>query len=196
MYILHAHGIDGNLRGSCRAKSLSSEVGRRIPKFSRAIVKRAIDRQAILNSQIAAIRAGRVVLPDESKTRRQKVREYAEAFREIILENYDRKCALCPITLEALLVCSHIVPWAQVRATGLLPTNAILLCALHDRLFDRRLISFSDNGQLLISPALTESGLPLAAVALSLNQSLRAPKTDPPAVGFLGQHRKGIFSEA
>ena len=72
-------------------------------------------------------------------------------FRKNLLSIYD-SCILCGIKNTSLLKASHIKPWSKSSNIEKLdPSNGLLLCANHDALFDSGLISFNDNGYLLIS---------------------------------------------
>ena len=50
-----------------------------------------------------------------------------------------------------LLVCSHIKPWSEDKLNRLNPKNAICLCVLHDKLFDKGYFSLDDDYHLLFS---------------------------------------------
>ncbi|WP_318482524.1 HNH endonuclease [Photobacterium leiognathi] len=61
-------------------------------------------------------------------------------------------CAVTKCTDKALLVASHIKPWAESSNDERLdPYNGLLLIATLDKAFDRHLISFTDDGSILIS---------------------------------------------
>jgi predicted restriction endonuclease len=50
----------------------------------------------------------------------------------------------------------HIVPWRDANESERLEIgNAILLSPLYDALFDRHLISFEDDGKIILSSQLT-----------------------------------------
>jgi hypothetical protein len=70
-------------------------------------------------------------------------------------------CRLTGIARPDLLIASHIKPWRLCETTHerLDGANGLLLTPHVDRLFDRGLISFSDDGAVLRSPALTEGDL-------------------------------------
>ena len=54
--------------------------------------------------------------------------------------------------LEELLIASHIVPWRDADDSERLDVdNGILLSPNYDALFDRHLISFNDDGQIMLS---------------------------------------------
>jgi hypothetical protein len=67
------------------------------------------------------------------------------------------KCALCPVSNEALLIASHIKPWRVSDGKEKINVhNGLLLCPNHDKLFDRGYISFDEKGHIMISSLLNE----------------------------------------
>ena len=83
-----------------------------------------------------------------------KVRVNQSFFRQIVLANYDYKCALSGIDIRELLVASHVVPWRDSVEDRLNPKNGICLSSLYDKAFDKGLISFSEDFQVLFSSRL------------------------------------------
>lgn len=71
-------------------------------------------------------------------------------FREMILTSYKSRCALTGTDDPRLLTASHIVGWAEDKSLRLNPSNGIALNALHDRAFDRHLITFNEDFRLVI----------------------------------------------
>ena len=54
-----------------------------------------------------------------------------------MLKKYHSKCCLCGVDDDALLVASHIKPWAKSDEHEKLDLdNGLLLCPNHDKLFD------------------------------------------------------------
>lgn len=120
-----------------------------------------------------------------------KTRKNQGFFREMILASYDMRCALTDIAAPELLVASHIVPWATDEKLRMNPQNGICLNALHDRAFDRGLISFSDDLSVLYSPHLPAESLDrLREIA---HPKMKLPKRFRPASEFLEHHRNNIF---
>ena len=79
-------------------------------------------------------------------------------FRQNLLEAYGGTCPVTGIANAELLIASHIKPWKACNNSERLdPNNGILLSALVDRLFDRGLISFSDDGRIVVSPTLSHA---------------------------------------
>ena len=76
-------------------------------------------------------------------------------YRDALLE----ECPFCPITMindERLLVASHIKPWAVCSDREKTdPNNGYMLSPLYDKLFDRGLISFTDDRRMLVSNWIT-----------------------------------------
>lgn len=79
-------------------------------------------------------------------------------FKDLLKNKYHSKCALCEIQTEQMLIGSHIKSWKDSSdAEKLDENNGLLLCVHHDALFDKHLISFEDNGDLIVSTTLTTS---------------------------------------
>lgn len=77
--------------------------------------------------------------------------------RDILLNN-KRCCEICGIRNKELLITSHIKPWAKSNKFEKLDSeNVLLLYSIHDALFDKGLISFSDDGSIIISTLLDSS---------------------------------------
>ncbi|MDQ0896314.1 MULTISPECIES: HNH endonuclease [unclassified Paenibacillus] len=94
------------------------------------------------------------------KTEREQIirsRIGQSLFRDRLLKQRQR-CDLCPVSNLNVLTASHIKEWSCCESNfeRLDPENGLLLCPNHDRLFDRKLISFEDDGTIIISTKLTE----------------------------------------
>jgi putative restriction endonuclease len=80
-----------------------------------------------------------------------KVRVNQSAFRGAVLTNFNNQCCITGIGLTELLVASHIVPWSQDKGNRLSPTNGLSLNSLHDKAFDKNLITVTDDLKIKIS---------------------------------------------
>lgn len=79
-------------------------------------------------------------------------------FRKALIKQFGGVCPVTGISNPDLLIASHIKPWSVCSSGERLDSyNGILLSALMDRLFDRGLITFGDDGQVLISPRLSKT---------------------------------------
>jgi len=83
------------------------------------------------------------------------VRKNHAKFRDPVEQHWEGKCAVADHDCDGhpgLLIASHIYPWA--RSTPKEKTdvdNGLLLSSPIDRLFDQGLISFADDGMMLVS---------------------------------------------
>lgn len=115
-------------------------------------------------------------------------------FRRIILTNYQNRCALTGAEDPRLLSASHILPWSSAPQHRMWPTNGICLNALHDRAFDRHLISFDDNLTMLVSKHLPPSAQNL--LRQGVTGTLQSPKRFAPDPAFLTAHRQQFHALA
>lgn len=78
------------------------------------------------------------------------------AFKKLLRGRYPG-CCLCGMNDQRLLIASHIKPWSESSAEEKVDIdNGFLLCPNHDFLFDRKLITFSDRGKILISKQISK----------------------------------------
>ena len=128
----------------------------------------------------------------EGKTRnaRVKVRVGQRFFRHMILSSYDGTCCITGIKEPDLLVASHIVPWAKDKTNRLNPMNGLCLNALHDRAFDRGLITVDEDYRVIVSKLAKH-----VLLAKYDHQPISLPKRFIPSQEFLEFHRSAVFRE-
>ena len=100
-------------------------------------------------------------LPKEGKEKERlvKTRVNQSIFRAIVLATYDNSCCITGINNPDLLIASHIVPWSKDEKNRLNPMNGLCLNALHDRAFDKGLITIaSKDFTIKISSQLKKKG--------------------------------------
>jgi hypothetical protein len=113
-----------------------------------------------------------------------------QAFRSKLLDRWGEKCALSGLSEPSLLRASHIKPWAKCNSDfeRLDVSNGILLSANLDAAFDIGLISFNDEGVVLVSPQLSDDSrlklLKNCADAISIRNESRI---------YLEYHRMKVF---
>lgn len=78
-------------------------------------------------------------------------------FRRSVLSIYGGKCCVTGLEIPSLLVASHIVPWRLDEGNRTNPQNGLCLNALHDRAFDKGLITITPDFKIKTSPKLEES---------------------------------------
>lgn len=76
-------------------------------------------------------------------------------YRKRMIHRWKYKCAVTGFSNLEVLIASHIVPWAESSPQERLDVhNGILLSPTYDALFDRHLISFMDDGKILLADAI------------------------------------------
>ena len=127
-------------------------------------------------------------LTDTERTAVTKQRIGQGYFKELLLDKYSCKCALCDITTESMLIASHIKSWSSsTDAEKLDENNGLLLCAHHDALFDKHLISFENTGRLIISPTLSASEQSELGIS-----SIPSISVSPGMIPYLTEHRSKL----
>ena len=89
----------------------------------------------------------------------------------------------------------HIVPWSSDKTNRLNPSNGLCLSAIHDRAFDKGLISLTDDWRVVLSDQLRERDESfLKAVFAPLEgRQIEMPERFRPDHAFLAHHRESIF---
>lgn len=106
---------------------------------------------------------GKYIFESESEVRKKfpyKNREWTEKvikqpyrkqakFRQLVLEAYDNKCAICGMNEPKILRAAHIVPVAKGGTDEI--QNGICLCTNHEISFDQGLIKISPTGDIEVN---------------------------------------------
>lgn len=121
------------------------------------------------------------------------IRAGTEKIRINALTNYNCKCAICGLDHPKLLISSHIVPWSADEHNRGDPGNVILLCPLHDKLFDLGFISISDDFSVIVSKALAGYDATSRTVMSIAGARLNVPAKYPPKLEYLQYHRQHVF---
>lgn len=106
-------------------------------------------------------------------------------FRDAVLQRWQGGCAVTGCTQPEVLRASHVMPWRDAdNAQRLNPANGILLAANIDALFDRFLISFENDGRMLVANRVAHSCRELFGLPAPLRSSLTVEERS-----FLAYHR-------
>ncbi len=106
------------------------------------------------------------------------------------LVQYWQGCSVTGCEQIELLRASHIKPWRDSSNTERLDVyNGLLLLPNLDACFDSGLISFDDNGEIIISSKLSETTLK----QLGINSSMKLLRVEPGHKVFLSYHRQNVF---
>lgn len=119
-------------------------------------------------------------------------------FRMAVLNSYENRCCITGLAIPELLVASHIKPWkdADSKTERTNPMNGLALNALHDKAFDRGLITVTPDYIIKVSSKIKHSieGDTVEDWLLSFeNQKIRMPNKFFPGKEFLEFHNDVIF---
>lgn len=80
------------------------------------------------------------------------------AYRKSILFRWKFKCAVTNYNKNEILIASHIVSWKNSTNDERMDVNnGILLSPTYDALFDQHLISFENNGKIILSNSFSKT---------------------------------------
>jgi putative restriction endonuclease len=130
-------------------------------------------------------------LPKEGLERERLVRQRVNQnfFRKIILAAYDFKCCITGLAVKELLVASHIVPWAADRKNRMNPRNGLCMNALHDRAFDRGLMTIlPDNTVRFCDSLLAKHEDQLKWLVSFHGKPINLPKRFTPDAELMAKH--------
>ena len=166
------------------------------------------DRLAFESEKLLAQKVGKQVeeisdvelldLPKEGKERETvvKVRVNQSFFRKAVLAAYDFKCCVTGLELPELLNASHIIPWSKDEANRINPRNGLCLNAIHDRAFDRGLLTITPALTIKVSKSVTKGKVSDAVQDFLLRYDgleINKPTRFLPDAKFLKYHNKNIF---
>lgn len=101
------------------------------------------------------------------------------------------QCAICGLNIKSLLVASHCKPWGKVNHKERLDVNnGLLLCPTHDALFDKGLITFKDNGEIIISKEIERSQYRILNIDEHVRVEFRSEQ-----LPYIKYHREEEFLE-
>ena len=119
----------------------------------------------------------------------------AQAFRRIVVNAYDHRCALCGVRIitpeqHTAVDAAHIVPWSRTQNDDI--RNGMALCKLCHWAFDRGMMGVSDHYNVLTSRQIVaDPNVP--GFLVTLNGRAMIPPQDHdlwPAQQYLSEHRK------
>lgn len=124
---------------------------------------------------------------------RLRIKQYF--FREMVLASYANRCCITGLAVPELLNASHIVPWAVDPKNRLNPRNGLCLNSLHDRAFDRGLLTITTDYRVRLSKklrVLTDDASSLLLLRYD-NSRIMLPDRFVPDIGFLAYHNENVF---
>jgi len=117
-------------------------------------------------------------------------------FRKVVLASYQNKCCMSGIAIPSLLIASHIVPWGASSDKRLNPSNGLCLSAIHDRAFDKGLLTVTSEYTIIVSKVVNDDNSKLAKLLQCLHgKKISLPEKFLPDRAFLAWHCQNIFIE-
>ena len=119
-------------------------------------------------------------------------------FRTTVLTSYENQCCITGISIPQLLVASHIIPWSIDKENRVNPHNGLCLNALHDKAFDKGLITITPDYRIKVSPYLLESkNAESVGFILNVhNKEIIKPTRFTPVREFLEYHNEKVFKKS
>ncbi len=147
-----------------------------------------IEADIVGDEQEASIK-GRTDIGATTKEQLVKSRRGQGIFKANVRLN-EKGCRVTGVTDPMHLRASHIKPWKDSNDEEKLNgCNGLLLSPHVDHLFDKGLISFTDDGALLLSPTLE----PTVLTKWGITSTLNVGKFSPEQSVFLNYHRQEVF---
>jgi hypothetical protein len=112
-------------------------------------------------------------------------------FRDDVIQLWGERCAVSGLDLLPLLRASHIKPWKDSdNRERLDPYNGLLLSPAYDACFDAGLITFTADGKISLSAALT----PARIERIGLNPNAQIAGLHARHRIYLEHHRSDVFT--
>jgi putative restriction endonuclease len=132
------------------------------------------------------------------KERIIKARLNQQFFRETLLSSYNSTCCVTGFNIPELLIASHIKPWrvSDPKTERTKPSNGLLLNALHDKAFDKGLISINPSFEVIVSPKISRviSDKDCYEWFMSFQgKKITLPEKFVPEIEFIEYHNDVIF---
>lgn len=119
-------------------------------------------------------------------------------FRMAVLNSYENRCCVTGLKRTELLVASHIKPWkvSDERTERTNPTNGLCLNSLHDKAFDRGLITLDKNYKIIVSRKLKDTDMDSETKSWFMgydDHQIILPDKFMPGKDFIEYHNDVIF---
>jgi hypothetical protein len=111
-------------------------------------------------------------------------------YRRELMYRWKNRCAVTGLSCTNLLIASHIVPWSESTDEERLDVNnGLLLSPVYDALFDQNLISFNDNGSIILSNSISKEDY----VKIGIIGSETIDGLNEGNLKYLKRHRKKVI---
>ena len=112
------------------------------------------------------------------------------AYRKRIIHRWEYQCAVTGFNKLEVLIASHILPWKMATDEQRLDVdNGLLLSPTYDALFDRHLISFENNGSIILTDSIETDAY--AKIGITGKERLRLDVKD--GVKYYLEHHQNLM---
>ncbi len=125
-----------------------------------------------------------------------KIRVNQSFFRKSVLAAYNFQCCITGLEIPELLNASHIIPWSKDQENRVNPRNGLCLNVIHDRAFDRGLLTITPDFIVKISKFLKKKNVSNAVQDFLVRYDgleINKPARFLPDLKFLKYHNKNVF---
>ena len=186
------------IRGLSHGAKGEEEVWNEFAKHPEALVFESqtllADREGMSVEDVAQIEIDDLPPPGKEREAIVRVRVNQSFFRRRVLSAYGFRCCVTGLSLQPLLVASHIIRWADDPDNRLNPRNGLCLNALHDRAFECGLMRIEKHFTIKMSSRLRHTDKSSSEVAVWLSsfegKRLVLPNSFHPDPALLVKHAK------
>lgn len=172
--VLKANGLRGRIQGPRRVNELATLLNSSVTNWNEEVENILLDTN----------------LQGEEKEIIIKARINQSVYREKLLHRF-KTCCLCGVSDARMLVASHIKPWSKCNPKEKVDVdNGLLLCPNHDKVFDIGLITFDNDGNIIISKDLKETD----RIFLNLRENMKVEISEKNRA-YIEYHRSHIFKK-
>lgn len=195
---LQARGVKGMSKGSKAEKPVWDEFYGNWNNLAFTAESIIAGRKNIPIEKVSEIETAD--LPKTGKERLAIVKQRVNQafFRKTVLLSYQNQCCITGLKIPALLVASHIKPWSKDLSQAANPENGLCLNALHDKAFDKGLITISEDFRVILSDLLLKKSKDEFVKKYFLDyheKEIKKPNRFLPKPDFMQYHRSIIFNK-
>ncbi len=192
---LQRRGIVGATHGSKGEKQIWDEFNQDWEKLSFISEELLAQFKGKSIEEVSSIDISDLPLGEERETI-VRVRVNQNFFRSSILTAYNSTCCITGLAIPELLNASHIVPWAVDTQNRVNPRNGLCLNAIHDRAFDRGLLTITPDYTVKLSSSIkTLQNDETTKNLLFRYEGIKITMPDRfiPHIRFIEYHNQNIF---
>ncbi len=155
------------------------------------LFRTATSDKVVDQAEVEKVISGYATLAETERTAIVKSRVGQGLFRKRLIDKYKGACIITGVSAKKLLIASHIKPWAvSNNEERLSEENGLLLSPTYDKLFDYGLITFSNQGNMIISSQLSDEDKNKLHLSTDIEYDL---KMSSKMMEHLDYHRDIIF---